>query len=78
LCNVRYTAVQYALLTSFMQMLGKFVIVPGSGFLVEGLGWIPFFVMSTAAGLPALALLWWLGRQTAAPTPDHATAALTR
>jgi PAT family beta-lactamase induction signal transducer AmpG len=78
LCNVRYTAVQYALLTSFMQMLGKFVIVPSSGFLVEGLGWVAFFVMSSAAGLPALALLWWLGRQTAAPAPDHAPAALTR
>jgi MFS transporter, PAT family, beta-lactamase induction signal transducer AmpG len=78
LCNVRYTAVQYALLTSFMQMLGKFVIVPGSGFLVEGLGWIPFFVLSSAAGLPALALLWWLGRQAAAPVGDHAPAALTR
>ena len=46
LCNVRYTAVQYALLTSFMQMLAKFVIVPSSGFLVEGVGWINFFVLS--------------------------------
>ncbi len=62
LCNRRYTAVQYALLTSFMQMLGKFVIVPSSGFLVDSIGWIPFFVMSAAAGLPALVLLWWLGR----------------
>jgi MFS transporter, PAT family, beta-lactamase induction signal transducer AmpG len=78
LCNVRYTAVQYALLTSFMQMLAKFVIVPGSGFLVEGLGWVPFFVMSSAAGLPALALLWWLGRQAAAPAADHAPSALAR
>jgi PAT family beta-lactamase induction signal transducer AmpG len=78
LCNVRYTAVQYALLTSFMQMLGKFVIVPSSGFLVEGLGWVAFFVLSSAAGVPALALLWWLGRQAAAPSPDHAPAALTR
>jgi len=69
LCNVRYTAVQYALLTSFMQMLAKFVIVPSSGFLVEGMGWIPFFVISSAAGVPALALLWWLDRQTPDPAP---------
>jgi PAT family beta-lactamase induction signal transducer AmpG len=78
LCNVRYTAVQYALLTSFMQMLGKFVIVPSSGFLVEGAGWITFFVLSSAAGLPALALLWWLGRQTPAPESNQAPAALAR
>ena len=65
LCNRRYTAVQYALLTSFMQILGKFVIVPSSGFLVEALGWVPFFFLSAAAGAPALLLLWWLSRNIA-------------
>jgi PAT family beta-lactamase induction signal transducer AmpG len=74
LCNRRYTAVQYALLTSFMQMFGKFVVVPGSGFLVAALGWINFFVLSTLAGLPALALLWWLGRRVHAPLPAAAPA----
>jgi PAT family beta-lactamase induction signal transducer AmpG len=74
LCNRRYTAVQYALLTSFMQMFGKFVVVPGSGFLVAALGWINFFVLSTLAGLPALALLWWLGRHVHAPLPAPAPA----
>ena len=63
LCNRRYTAVQYALLTSFMQMPGKFIFVPSSGFLVEGLGWINFFILSTLAGIPALLLLWWLSRK---------------
>lgn len=74
LCNRRYTAVQYALLTSFMQMLGKYIIVPGSGFLVEDVGWINFFVLSTLAGLPALALLWWLGRQVSITAPEPAAA----
>jgi PAT family beta-lactamase induction signal transducer AmpG len=74
LCNRRYTAVQYALLTSFMQMFGKFIVVPGSGFLVASLGWINFFVLSTLAGLPALALLWWLGRHVHAPLPAAAPA----
>lgn len=74
LCNRRYTAVQYALLTSFMQVLGKLVIVPSSGFLVEGIGWINFFVLSSIAGLPALALLWWLGKKVAISAPEPATA----
>ncbi len=74
LCNRRYTAVQYALLTSFMQMLGKFVIVPSSGFLVEGMGWITFFVMSSLAGLPALLLLWWLGRKVQITEPGEGMA----
>lgn len=67
LCDTRYTAVQYALLTSFMQLLGKFVVVPGSGFLAAGLGWVGFFLLSAAAGLPALLILWWLGRHGPAP-----------
>ena len=74
LCNRQYTAVQYALLTSFMQMLGKFVIVPSSGFLVEDLGWINFFILSTAAGIPALMLLWWLGRRVDIASPEPAPA----
>ena len=72
LCNVRYTAVQYALLTSFMQLLGKFLITPSSGFLVEAMGWIPFFLFSSAAGIPALLLLWWLWRHLPIPEPDPA------
>jgi len=63
LCNIHYTAVQYALLTSFMQLLGKFVIVPSSGFYADALGWQLFFVTSTLFALPALALLWLLQRR---------------
>ena len=74
LCNRRYTAVQYALLTSFMQMLGKYVIVPSSGFLVEGVGWIQFFVLSSLAGIPALILLWWLGKRVSITVPEPVAA----
>lgn len=63
LCTVHYTAFQYALLTSFMQLLGKYLIVPSSGFLADGLGWTAFFVGSTLFALPGLALLLWLQRR---------------
>ncbi len=62
LCNIHYTAVQYALLTSFMQLFGKFIIVPSSGFYADAVGWFWFFVTSTLFALPALALLAWLVR----------------
>ncbi len=62
LCNVHYTAVQYALLTSFMQLFGKFVIVPNSGLYADAVGWFWFFVSSTLFALPALVLLLWLLR----------------
>jgi len=63
LCNIHYTAVQYALLTSFMQLLGKFVIVPSSGFYADAVGWIWFFLTSVLFAVPALLLLWLLFRQ---------------
>ena len=63
LCTIHFTAVQYALLTSFMQMLGKFVIVPSSGKLADTLGWVPFFVLSAAFALPGFLILFWLRRQ---------------
>ena len=75
LCNRRYTAVQYALLTSFMQMLGKFVIVPSSGFLVDALGWIT--VLRAVDARPACRrslCLWWLGRHVHAPAAAAAPA----
>lgn len=62
LCNVHYTATQYALLTSFMQVVGKFAIVPASGFLADALGWQAFFLASALFAVPALALLYALSR----------------
>jgi MFS transporter, PAT family, beta-lactamase induction signal transducer AmpG len=57
-----FTATQYALLSSLagvpLRTLGA-----GSGFLAEALGWPGFFLLTTAAALPAMALmLWLLGR----------------
>ncbi len=74
LCNRQYTAVQYALLTSFMQMPGKYLFVPSSGFLADGLGWVTFFIISSLAGIPALLLLWWLCRKVRITEPNQSVA----
>jgi PAT family beta-lactamase induction signal transducer AmpG len=68
LCNVHYTATQYALLTSFMAQT-RTVLASSGGVLAENMDWISFFLFTTAAGLPALALLWWLSRRREAPRP---------
>ncbi|MCF8466518.1 MAG: MFS transporter [Sneathiella sp.] len=59
LCNVAYTATQYALLTSLMAV-ARTVLVSPAGWLVERTGWIEFFILTTLAALPGLALLWYL------------------
>jgi PAT family beta-lactamase induction signal transducer AmpG len=59
MCNHRYTATQYALLSS-LAALGRIFISPTSGFLVESIGWPAFFFITFLAAAPGLFLLWRL------------------
>ncbi|MCR9214204.1 MAG: AmpG family muropeptide MFS transporter [Proteobacteria bacterium] len=61
LCNVSYTATQYALLTS-LTAVARTTLVSPSGWLVDRVGWFEFFLITTVAALPGLLLLWWLSR----------------
>lgn len=56
LCNTRYSATQFALLSS-LSTLGRVVIAPTSGFFAERFGWPPFFLFSTLLALPGIAIL---------------------
>lgn len=63
LCHVAYSATQYALLSSFMAV-GRTVLASSGGWFADQLGWVPFFLLSTAVALPGLLLLLWLmGRE---------------
>jgi PAT family beta-lactamase induction signal transducer AmpG len=56
LCDHRFTATQYALLSA-LASLGRVFVGPASGYLVEGLGWVVFFFVTFLAALPGLGLL---------------------
>lgn len=72
LCNTAYTATQYALLTSLMAV-ARTVLVSPAGWLVERTGWIEFFLITTAAALPGLALLWYLSYRQPIEQQEGAT-----
>jgi len=59
MCNHRYTATQYALLSS-LAAIGRIFIAPTSGYLVESIGWASFFFITFLTALPGLWLLWWM------------------
>ena len=59
ICNKRYSATQFALLSS-LSALGRVFISPTSGFVINWLGWAPFFFITTVTALPGLLMLWWL------------------
>jgi MFS transporter, PAT family, beta-lactamase induction signal transducer AmpG len=57
--NPLHTATQYALLTA-LAAFGRTYLSSGAGFVAAAAGWAWFFVIASAAGLPALVLLAWL------------------
>ncbi len=62
LCNIAYTATQYALLTSFMAF-GRTLLSSSGGWLADQMDWVSFFVVTTGAALPGLVLLVWITRR---------------
>jgi PAT family beta-lactamase induction signal transducer AmpG len=64
LCSPTFTATQYALLAS-LAVLGRTVVASTGGALSEAIGWVPFFVLTTVASVPALWLLVWIERRAA-------------
>ena len=59
LCNQRFTATQFALLSAFASV-GRVWVGPLAGVLAESIGWPVFFIVSTVVALPALLMLWWM------------------
>lgn len=62
LCNHRFSATQYALLSS-LASLGRIIIAPSSGFLVSSVGWAVFFLVTAATALPGLWMLVYLKKE---------------
>jgi PAT family beta-lactamase induction signal transducer AmpG len=69
LCNLAFTATQYALLTS-LAAIGRTTLSASGGALADAVGWSPFFALATVACLPGLVLLAWIMRlEPASPQP---------
>ena len=56
LCNQKFTATQYALLSAFAA-IGRVWVGPMAGVLAISMGWPSFFIFSTFAALPGLLML---------------------
>lgn len=59
LCDHRYTATQFALLSA-LASIGRVLVGPIAGYWVTELGWAMFFFSSLIAAFPGLCLLWLL------------------
>ncbi len=59
LTDKRFTATQFALLTSFMGMPRVFAAAP-TGYMVDAFGWSSFFLFCTLIAIPGIILIVWL------------------
>lgn len=70
LTNVAYSATQYALFSSVMLLLPKF-LAGFSGWAVDRFGYEAFFVGTAALGVPVLLLVWLAARARAQGSPSQ-------
>lgn len=71
LCNVQFTATQYALLSSLMAQARTF-LAGFAGILQTALGWPGFILLTTAAAVPGLVLIKLLERTLRSEVPRAA------
>jgi PAT family beta-lactamase induction signal transducer AmpG len=62
LCNLRFTATQYALLSALASIAGRFITGTSAGALIEAIGYVNFYLMTTLVALPGVILFWFMIR----------------
>lgn len=62
LCDLRYTAAQYALISAAASIFGRLVTGSSAGRLIEAFGYVEFYLLTTVIALPGIVLYWWMLR----------------
>lgn len=62
LCDLRFTAAQYALISAGASIVGRFLTGTTAGSLIEAMGYVNFYLLTTVLALPGIVLFWWMMR----------------
>lgn len=62
LCDLRYTAAQYALISAAASIVGRVLTGTSAGALIEQFGYANFYLFTTVVALPGILLFWWMMR----------------
>jgi MFS transporter, PAT family, beta-lactamase induction signal transducer AmpG len=62
LCNLRFTATQYALLSALASIAGRFLTGTSAGALIDAIGYVNFYLVTTVIALPGVVLFWFMIR----------------
>ena len=62
LCNLRFTASQYALLSALASIAGRVLTGTTVGKLIEVVGYVDFYLLTTVIACPGVILFWFMMR----------------
>jgi MFS transporter, PAT family, beta-lactamase induction signal transducer AmpG len=62
LCNLRFTATQYALLSALASIAGRFLTGTTAGSLIQAMGFVNFYLLTTVVAMPGVILFWYMIR----------------
>lgn len=62
LCDTRFTATQYALISAAASVLGRTISGLSAGALIERLGYANYYWLTVVIAFPGVALFWWMAR----------------
>jgi PAT family beta-lactamase induction signal transducer AmpG len=62
LCDLRFTAAQYALISAAASVFGRVATGTTAGSLIEATGYVGFYLLTTLVALPGIALFWLMMR----------------
>ncbi len=62
LTNLRFTAAQYALISAAASIVGRIVTGTTAGLMIEAMGYVNFYLLTTIASVPGILLFWLMMR----------------
>ena len=62
LCNLRFTDSQYALLSALASIAGRVLTGTTAGWLIDVIGYVNFYLLTTAVAFPGVILFWLMMR----------------
>jgi PAT family beta-lactamase induction signal transducer AmpG len=62
LCDLRFTAAQYALISAAASIVGRFLTGTTAGALIDAMGYVNFYLLTTALAFPGIILFWIMMR----------------
>jgi MFS transporter, PAT family, beta-lactamase induction signal transducer AmpG len=63
LCNLRFTAAQYALISAATSVFGRLLTGTTAGGLIQTMGYVNFYLLTTVLAVPGVLLFWFMMRR---------------